>query len=281
MGTMTAGLYVPYGWVGYTSPDFASITGTTPIGSISDEVTDLGVVSVMGDLGEGPILALSSPTSLAGQLTLDGVPYLLTYFLSENGYDYYTIDGFGGFFNSQSYEWSLISSSTYTLSVDPGSFSLTGGSATFRNNRILSADGGSFTLSGGAATFTKAKGFDAEPGVFALVGGTAVFSANRYLPAATGSFVLTGGAVTFRKGQTLYPETGMFALTGGEATFRYNFLSAASGLFTLTGGTANFERSWIMVPDGFPADWVGSVDDIPAGWASIADPQPSQWVLGG
>ena len=282
MATFTAGNLA--GYTGYASG--INTPFPPPLGSISDAVTSFGTLEEIYDFGNPEkAVTISSPSGTPDKIVIDGQDYDLTLDNSFGGLDYYlttgTPAGHPTIANGVSYTWALATNSTYTLTVDAGLFSLSGGAATFRNTHILPAGEGSFTLSGGAVTFTKAKGFDAAPGTFALAGGDVSIAATRLLPAATGSFALTGGAATLRKGQTLFPDSGIFALTGGEATFRYNFLSADPGLFTLTGGTANIERSWVMVPDGSPADWASSADNIPPNWSAITDTQPSQWVLGG
>lgn len=59
---------------------------------------------------------------------------------------------------------------TYTLTADPGSFTLTGQDANLLVGRVLTADLGSFTLSGQDATFSRSYVLTAESGSFTLTG---------------------------------------------------------------------------------------------------------------
>lgn len=107
----------------------------------------------------------------------------------------------------------------YTMAANGGSFSLTGGTATFPLTRRLDAQGAVFALSGGDAAFIKGKGIGAEGGVFAFSGGDAAFHITRRLDAGGSSYSLTGGDATFRKDYFIIGEGAEFIFAAGDAVF--------------------------------------------------------------
>lgn len=97
----------------------------------------------------------------------------------------------------------VCSTADYTLTADPGSYSLTGTAATFRHNRVIDAEAGSFTLTGTDASLLH----------------------HKVLTAGGGSFTLSGTAATLiytEVNRTLECEPGVFTLTGTAATLCYS-----------------------------------------------------------
>jgi hypothetical protein len=141
---------------------------------------------------------------------------------------------------------------TRKLAADSGTFAYTGGAAGLAFNRVLSAESGTFAYTGGDATltYTPVGGITytlaAESGTFSYTGGDASLAFNRKIIADSGSFAYTGGDATFARGRTLAADGGTFAYLGGDATFTWKrayTLTAESGTFTLSGGDADLTYS--------------------------------------
>jgi hypothetical protein len=163
------------------------------------------------------------------------------------------------------------SGSPYTLTIEAGSFALTGGAVTLRQGYVLPISAGSFTLTGSdaardlsmalaAGSFTLTgqdvtltpSGTDpvltADAGSFTLTGGTVGLAQGYVLPLDAGSFTLSGTAVGLRAARTLSLAAGSFSLSGtavGLAAQRR--LALAAGSFTLTGSDVT------LTPSGSPA----------------------------
>lgn len=137
----------------------------------------------------------------------------------------------------------------YTLTAEPGTFTLTGQATGLRAARQLAAAAGTFTLTGNAAGLIRGYPLAAGTGTFVLTGQAAALRADRKLTAATGAFTLTGVAADLiytpaSGAYTLAAGTGVFALTGNVAGLTAaRKLTAAAGSFTLTGVAAGLTRS--------------------------------------
>lgn len=62
---------------------------------------------------------------------------------------------------------------SYSLSASAGSYTITGGTATFTRTRVLNGAAGSYTLTGKAATFRKGYGLSGGAGAYSFVGNNA------------------------------------------------------------------------------------------------------------
>ncbi|MEY9375081.1 hypothetical protein [Rhizobium leguminosarum] len=125
-----------------------------------------------------------------------------------------------------------------TLTVDAGTFTLTGVSAAFALK--MQAAAGTFTLTGIDTDLTTGNpDLVAETGTFTLTGNAAVLSRALRVAASSGSFSLTGNAAALNKVFTLLAGSGSFTLTGVSNTFKRALVIAASqASFTLTGNAA-------------------------------------------
>lgn len=137
----------------------------------------------------------------------------------------------------------------YSLVCSPGSFALTGSSATLKTGRNLPLAAGSFTLTGSATGLIRGVTFPAAAGSFTLTGSAITLKTGRTLPLAAGGFNLSGASVTLQTGRVLPLASGVFTITGSDATLTYtpgtpttqNYsLALDPGVFTFTGSTVSF-----------------------------------------
>lgn len=132
---------------------------------------------------------------------------------------------------------------TYTLTANYGSFSLTGESANLNSARKLTASYGSFSLSGQAATLKSARKLTADYGSFSLAGQSATLKSARKLVADYGSFSLSGQSAGLSSARRLIAAVGTFALSGQDALTKVaRLLQAAFGQFTLSGQDASLTK---------------------------------------
>ncbi|TBB28116.1 hypothetical protein ELH48_13610 [Rhizobium ruizarguesonis] len=127
-----------------------------------------------------------------------------------------------------------------TLTVDAGTFTLTGVSAAFARALKLQAAKGDFALTGqNAGLATGIPDLVANAGTFTLTGNAAALSRALRIAASVGAFSLTGNAAGLRKAYEVLASGGTFTLTGVSNTFKRAVVIAASqATFALTGNAA-------------------------------------------
>lgn len=185
--------------------------------------TDVGATDVGTDLSADSAFALT--------IDFDGVTRSGTW---DVGAHQYVAGGGGG--------------GSYTLTADPGAFTLSGANAAMRAGRRLVADAGSFALTGVNAGLRVARRLTADSGSFALTGTDTTLRAARRLTADSGTFVLSGQVATMRAARRLAADSGAFALAGGDiAIVLGTTLTAESGAFVLSGADAALRRQLVCV----------------------------------
>lgn len=122
------------------------------------------------------------------------------------------------------------SGTSYTLTADQGSYSLTGQAANLLENRIVTAAQGSYILTGQNANLT--------------------YSTASVLLAAQGSYTLIGSDALVDT--SMNADQGSYTLTGFDANLVYTPLNAytlvaAQGSYSLTGFTANLLENTVLV----------------------------------
>jgi hypothetical protein len=137
---------------------------------------------------------------------------------------------------------------TYTLTADPGAFTLTGNTANLVRARVMPAATGAYTLAGNAANLVRGRRLVADAGAYAFTGadvGLVYTSVGGYtLPADAGSFALTGGNANLVYGRVLSAAPGAYTFTGSAAGLRYaRRLVADPGAYALVGYDATLTYS--------------------------------------
>jgi hypothetical protein len=140
----------------------------------------------------------------------------------------------------------------YSLTADPGSYSLAGSDAATRMGRRLTGDAGSYAVTGSEASLRVGHVLVTDAGAFLLTGSAATTRAGRVLTADTGSYVSTGSAATFRRGYVLSLDAGAYALTGAVATLVKTgalSLTADPGVYAITGAEATLLVTRLLSAD--------------------------------
>lgn len=138
----------------------------------------------------------------------------------------------------------------FTLTADPGVFTLTGQDATLLVDRGIQAAPGAFTLTGQDAEFLRDYVLQADPGAFILTGQSANLGAAIELQADPGSFIVTGQDATLNTGRGLAAEPGSFVLAGQDAALTRTYvLFADPGPFIVTGQDATLVKNIPLFAD--------------------------------
>ena len=145
------------------------------------------------------------------------------------------------------YDVALYDDSKYDLLVlncASGSYSITGGNASFLYNQVVQGGAGSYTLTGNAASFIYDQVLQGNAGSYTLTGNDARLQYDQLLNCEAGSFTLTGNSCTFLYDQTIYAGAFSFIWSGQQAGLnKASVLTAEAGSYTITGGTADLIAS--------------------------------------
>lgn len=242
---------------------YYGVDQTTPLGTVSSDVafgpatsTSLSPASAVGDLIVG-FLNKNGGTSLAATGT--GAT------LRQSGDDA-DLDGIAGFADQTAaassttggFSWTTnaggvharvaikaTAGSSYSLTCDAGSFTLTGNATGLTAQRLLTAAVGSFTLTGNDTTLTYGSAAShtltcavgaftltgitvaltpqSPPGVFTLTGyDVGLLASTRLLTCDVGSFTLTGNATGTLVAHLLACSVGAFTLIGQDTALTYS-----------------------------------------------------------
>lgn len=116
----------------------------------------------------------------------------------------------------------------YTLTLEAGSYTLTGSNVTLKAQRRLTLGSGAFSLAGAALTLRAARKLSAQAGSYTLAGQPVGLNAQRRLTLNAGAYTLAGSAVTLRANRRLTLLAGSYSWTGLAVTLRY--VTSAAGL---------------------------------------------------
>lgn len=167
---------------------------------------------------------------------------------------------------------------TYTLTAQGGSYTVSGSSVTINRNRNLTVSGGTYTLTGNNAILSRNKNLTAQGGTYSLQGANAVISRNRVLTAQGGiytltgqpvtitytaagvvytltalggSYVITGQPVNISRNRNLTAQGGSYTYTGADVVISRNrTLTASGGTYSVTGASANLYRNKLLIAEG-------------------------------
>ena len=144
----------------------------------------------------------------------------------------------------------------FTLAIDSGAYTLTGGTVDLAFDRIVSIDSGSYSLTGTDQELAFNRALQIDSGSYALTGTDVglLFGAEFVLDIDSGSFNLTGEALTLEfnevGGFTLPIDSGSFSLTGTDQELQFNrALSIDSGSYLLDGTDTTLRYDRVMAID--------------------------------
>lgn len=131
-----------------------------------------------------------------------------------------------------------------SISLQMGSYVLTGFTAALRSARSIIATRGTYTLTGNNATITRFVTLVATAGSYILTGFTTGLGHIRTMIASQGSYALSGQAVSFKKAWKMTVIAGSYILTGiATGLSHVRTLTAVQGAYTLTGEAVTFIKT--------------------------------------
>jgi len=119
---------------------------------------------------------------------------------------------------------------SYTLSADPGTYSLAGQSTSLLANRSLTADPSTYSLTGRPADLLAARRVAADAAAFMLAGQGAGLLASRVLTGGSASYTAAGQDATILAARRISGGVGSYTITGQNATLVATTVSTAAYL---------------------------------------------------
>lgn len=185
-------------------------------GRISDDTNPLPTI----DIGSGQYTELEWCLSTVAGLTTSNV-YEFRVLAGSSVLDTYTVTP----------TWT-IGSVAYTITADPGSYTLTGTNVGTLSGRACVADPGSYAVTGTDAALRYSKGVSADPGSYVITGTAAAL-----LPQSVpGSYAITGTNAALIYNRFITADAGSYAVVGTDAALtRQGKITADPGVYNTTG----------------------------------------------
>jgi hypothetical protein len=136
---------------------------------------------------------------------------------------------------------------TLFVTADAGSYTLTGGAATFKRDLVVQGAAGSFALTGVAASLLASHLLTADAGAYALTGYSSTLIHNDVLYAGAFAFTYTGYDAGLIANRLLISDAGAYSITGGSANLlKASILNGEVGSYAIVGNDANLQYQPIV-----------------------------------
>lgn len=123
---------------------------------------------------------------------------------------------------------------------------------------VLNCSSGSYTITGGNATFLYNQAVQGNAGNYALTGQDATLDYDQLLNCEAGSYTLTGNSATFIYDQTIYAGAFSYIWTGNQAGLeKHSILNGGAGSYAITGGAASFVRQLALTANAGAYNYLG------------------------
>ena len=167
---------------------------------------------------------------------------------------------------SAQYDVAVYDDSSYDLlllNCSGGSYTITGGNATFLYNQAVQGGAGSYTVTGGSASFLHDQVVTGNAGAYTLTGSDATLDYDQILNAEAGTFNLTGNSATFLYDQTIYAGAFSFIWSGQQSgLIKDAVLDADSGAYTFTGNAAALHKHYALQAQAGNYVYTGNSADL-------------------
>ena len=167
---------------------------------------------------------------------------------------------------SAQYDLAVYDDSSYDLlllNCSGGSYTITGGDASFLYNQAIQGGAGSYTVTGGSASFLYDQVVTGNAGAYTLTGSDATLDYDQILNAEAGTFNLTGNSATFIYDQTIYAGAFSFIWSGQQSgLIKDAVLDADSGAYTFTGNAAALHKHYALQAQAGNYVYTGNSADL-------------------
>jgi len=110
----------------------------------------------------------------------------------------------------------------YEITLDAGSYTITGHDVTLTVARQITLDAGSYTVSGLDVALTVDRQIALDAGAYTVTGKDATLSVSRLLELDAGAYVVTGKDAALTVARLIELDTGSYTITGLDLVFDYS-----------------------------------------------------------
>jgi hypothetical protein len=177
-----------------------------------------------------------------------------------------------------------VGSTAYSLTVDAGSYAVTGSNATTAVGHVVSTVAGSYAVTGADASLRVSHVVITEAGAYVVTGTDATLNKTSasQVTADPGAYTLTGSDATLLYGRQLSADAGAYTITGTDATARAaRVLSALAGSYAVTGSDATFRRGYVLTVDAGAYALTGAIAELLKTGASQLTAEPGVYAITG
>jgi hypothetical protein len=171
----------------------------------------------------------------------------------------------------------VTTAANYSITADPGSYSLSGVNASLDRTYIITAAAGTYAYTGVDANLNKTGSYSmtADPGAFVIAGTDASLQKGNKLSADAGAYAVSGTDASLKVGRSITAGPGSYVITGTAVTFKRSYVVAAGiGAYTYTGIDAALTKTGSYSLTADPGSYItAGVDaDFLRGYNISADP---------
>jgi hypothetical protein len=159
-------------------------------------------------------------------------------------------------------------SAGYTLTVDAGSYAVTGSNATLTYTTAGITGTGDLTApaaegEGEGTVGSTAYSLTCDAGSYAVTGSNATLTFGHVVSAVAGSYAVTGSDASLRVSHVVITESGAYAVTGSAASTAFGrSLTGDAGSYAVTGSDATFRRGYVLTVDAGAYALTGAIADL-------------------
>lgn len=256
-----------------TTPTTGTATATTQdtYGSMVTAISLKG--RVWQDVSTGTGGTTSSYTTATTTLAMTGTRYRCL------------VTGYGGQTPTNTVTLTVTASSGYSLTVTPGSYSVTGSSASLVASRAMSVTPASYAVTGSSANLERGFALSVTPASYSLSGSSASLVASRALSVTPGSYSVVGSDVdlTYTPATTAYEllvTPGSYGLTLSTASLTAErSLQSTPGAYSVTGANAGLTAGRVLTVT--PASYAVSAQSASLVASRSLSVTPGAYVLTG
>lgn len=150
--------------------------------------------------------------------------------------------------------------SVYTLALDAASYTITGSASNSVSNKILSVNSGSYSITGASVSYSITIGQSVEywdSGSYLIAGNQADLTIKRVLT-STGSYSITGSSASLIKKNVLLGATASYTLVGSPASLlKHKLISVNAGSYSIESSGALLRFSGYRL-NALPASFIST-----------------------
>jgi hypothetical protein len=171
-------------------------------------------------------------------------------------------------------------SSAKTLTIDSGSYAVTGQVVTLSHGWAVAVDGSSYAITGQDVTLARGQVVVVDGESYAIGGQDVSLTKTWLLNVDAGSVAITGQDVALQKGLTLGVDGSSYSINGQDVTLVHDLaIPVDAGSISVSGQDVTLTKTWLLNVDAGSYAISGQDVALSHGWAVSVD--ASSYSIGG